>query len=450
MTSIAIKLEGAATFVPATDQHYGEPLSPIEANSVCSTTSDQDPTLPATVRTPRTNETRPRRPSIAVWSDPSLLSVSTESNKARRRSSQQTLSLMLVDKQNKSTAADRLSSLDCKLFQRIASYLDFASKMQLAACSKTLESIVRNDAEILGTVDLSYYNRRITDDTIEMIVEDIIGPHVRSLSLSHCYYVTDKGMAIIAEQCPQLEALDLNSCWLITDVSLCKLGQHCLRLTSINLSNCRKITDAGISTFLQQKSLQPSLGLTELALSYCKNITNKTMHALAEYCSKTLSFLNIQRCTKVTDDAFEDWAITGFPALRQLVLTDCSFLTDKAIAMLVKAAPNLEHLRINFCCALSDSAVEDLSMLERLRALDVSFCGAAVSDASVAVLLKARANTLKSLNLRGCMRISGVGLMTAIEPVASLQLLNVSQCPGISAQVLSCLSRSPHVQNLVA
>lgn len=421
--------------------------------------------MPATVRTLRTNETRPRRPSIAVWSDPSLLSVS-EPNKARRRSSPQTSPLdeaaagdetavMLVDTdkaKKEATAAltDRLSCLNTKLLQRIASYLDFASTVQLAACSKTLESLVRNNAEILSTVDLSTRNKRITDDTIEMIVEDIVGPHVRSLSLSHCYYVTDRGLAIIAEQCPQLETLDLNSCWLITDASLSKLGQHCPRLTCINLSNCRKITDAGISSLLQLKASQPSLGLTELCLSYCKNITNRTMHALAEHSTKTLTLLNIQRCTKVTDDAFEGWAQTGvFTNLRELILTDCSFLSDKAIAMLIKAAPNLERLCINFCCALSDSAVEDLATLKRLRELDVSFCGAAVSDASVGVLLKERADTLEYLNIRGCMRVSGAGIMAAIEP-AFLHTLNVSQCLGVSTQELSCLSGSAHIQNLVA
>src|ERR1700754_2165503 len=45
----------------------------VDTSTICSTSSDQDPTLPSAVNKIRNMGTRKRRESVAVWTDPTLL-----------------------------------------------------------------------------------------------------------------------------------------------------------------------------------------------------------------------------------------------------------------------------------------------------------------------------------------------------------------------------------------
>ncbi|KAI7849042.1 hypothetical protein BDC45DRAFT_521821 [Circinella umbellata] len=440
-------VSGGVVYVPAEEQDYGASLAPIDQSAVCSTTSDQDPTLPPPTTTAanqlRTRETRPRRPSIAVWSDPALLAAAAKASvhsPSRRRSvtiTEETYALELT-----SDKRDRLTALDTSIIARIASLMDFASLIRLSNASRKLYRTLHKQHVQAQQIDLGSSNRLMTDETIELLI-DLIGPNVESLYLTHCYHLTDKAIMTIAQNAPHLKKLDLNSCWLITDQSLDTLRN----LQWLDLSNCRKITNAGMLRLLENNTQ-----LQHLTLSYCKNLTDETMLYFAQHCTKSLKYLNLQRCTKITDQGFVYWvnqAPNAFCALHTLNLTDCSFLTDKAIAHLVVAAPYLKDLSISFCCALSDTSLEELAKLEELESLDASYCGSAVSDASIITLLKGTSSTIRKLNIRGCVRISGVGLMTGIEYAKGLESVNISQCPGISGSVRTCLLRSSRIHHLL-
>lgn len=446
-------LPDRASYAPAQDQYVAaDSMASIHPTAVCSTTSDYDPMYPSNVSALKTREPK-RRPSIAVWADAALSAIANQKEPISSARAATAYKSPLAKTLPEDTtllfvrSKDRLTSLDPSILSHILRYLDFLSIIQFSAVSKRCRRLLIQRCEGLFTnVDLSTCNKRINDDSMNAIAP-LIGPYVRSLSLSHCFHLTDTGIVTLAEHAPHLEALDLNSCWQMTNKSLRVLGASCPHLTKLDISNCRKVSDAGLCDFLARSGD----GLTDLALSYCKNITDRGMQAIAVHGASTLTSLNIQRCTKISDDAFMAWSLRAQPllALKTLILTDCSFLTDRAVLCLVKAAPNLEHLGLSFCCSLSDSAVEILANLKHLTSLDVSFCGAAVSDASIKKLLKERAETLTALSIRGCVRISGVGLLSAMEP-AKLSYLNISQCPCIGSQVKTCLSTSNHVDQIVS
>ncbi|KAI9261422.1 hypothetical protein BDA99DRAFT_464372 [Phascolomyces articulosus] len=438
-------VSGGVVYVPAEEQDYGASLAPIDRSAICSTTSDQDPTLPPPTKANqiRSRETRPRRPSIAVWSDPSLLAVASmastctpTSPTSKRRSvtiKEETYALELTLNQR-----DRFTALDTSIIARIATLLDFASLIRLSSASRKLYRTLHKQHVQAQQIDLGSSNRLMTDDTIGLLI-DLIGANVESLYLTHCYHLTDQAIIMIAQNAPHLRKLDLNSCWLITDRSLDSLRS----LQWLDLSNCRKITDNGMLHLLENNT-----NLQHLTLSYCKNLTDQTMLYFAQHCTQDLQYLNLQRCTKITDQGFVHWlnqAPNAFCALHTLNLTDCSFLTDRAIAHLIVAAPYLNDLSISFCCALSDTSLEELAKLEQLEALDASYCGSAVSDASIITLLKGTSQTIHRLNIRGCVRISGIGLMTGMEYAKHLKYVNISQCPGISPQVRTCIARSGHI-----
>ncbi|KAF9279854.1 hypothetical protein BGZ68_007651 [Mortierella alpina] len=221
--------------------------------------------------------------------------------------------------------------------------------------------------------------------------------------------------------------------------------------------------------------------LSRLNLSYCKNLTDKSFIHLCLYGSKQLESLNLQRCTTITPEAFmsldidnkmsvqENMVFDGavlrqqqqqqqqqavhpgynplvepcFPRLKELVLSDCTFLTDAAIVALAPNMPRLEVVSLSFCCALTDIAVEALSeSCLFIKKLDLSFCGSAVSDASLYQLARFDAlepgqHSLEELEIRGCVRVTELGVREVVNGCLHLRRLNISSCSGIGTGELS-------------
>ncbi|KAI9303865.1 hypothetical protein BJ944DRAFT_250339 [Cunninghamella echinulata] len=564
----------------------------IEPQSICSTTCDQDPTLPNAANQIRKMETRKRRASIAVWSDPSLMERANRYNDKLDQQQQQKqnngLHLQQIDikrynkeeddntvdeeedatllpppsplwampntppedsfyhdysmskhsdtsalyrhalekgeeKEENQKAKNIFNLLDKSIVARIMNYLDFKSLMQVMCVTKSVRAMFSDD-RLLRHIDLATTHKQITDERFSYLMP-LIRHQVRYLSLSQCFHLTDTGFQSLVnnnkeqdndnynydyDQQPQppsptsptddptsfifssslpssklsstftnsslirLQGLNLNSCWLLTDKSLELLGQKCPQLIELDLSNCRKITNGGIYRFLEAKQHHidqgVGKGLEWISLSYCKNLNDITMQHLATFTKDTLKYINLQRCTKISDQGFLSWMATisdnndkddkddkdgmvVFSKLKHLSLVDCSFLTDRAIQLLTKAAPYLEKISLSFCCALSDTAMVTLGSLSQLKDLDVSFCGAAVSDASLYKFLDQQrlvrhhqqdnnnnndsldgSGGLEKLNIRGCVRITNDGIYPIVKELAKVGLyeLNMSQCPTIN------------------
>jgi len=152
----------------------------------------------------------------------------------------------------------------------------------------------------------------------------------------------------------------MKSVWDVSGQAISEIAQRCGNLEEIDLSNCRKVGDATLSRIIgngmialsPEKMAVDSMtpGVKRLTLSYCKHLTDRFMAHLAnnEQVAARLESLNISRCTTITDWGFQTWSVTSgggrFSALRDLKLSDCTFLTDQAIVYLVNAAPNLQKL----------------------------------------------------------------------------------------------------------
>ncbi|KAI8086746.1 uncharacterized protein BX664DRAFT_336658 [Halteromyces radiatus] len=434
-------------------------METIQPQSICRTTCDQDPTLPITPATElRNKETKKRRASVAVWSDPMLVDLAKRTTSKPLDDDEMELPNEIelppvwavphtppeeMDMDTlKKMPGDRFTSLNPSILVHIMSFLDFGTLIQVIRVNQAMRSMFKND-QLVQSIDLSLAHKKVTDDTFAYLMP-MVRRRLRSLCLAQCFHLTDVGFRSLwmeKEDSPlfspaplqYLHTLDLNSCWLLTDKSLQLLGEKCPQLTRLDLSNCRKITNGGMYLFLEAKRVNHSKGLEWLSLSYCKNLNDVTMQHLAEYTNTTLTYLNIQRCTKITDQGFVAWTSNPvFIKLQHLLLMDCSFLTDRTIQLICQAAPLLTRLSLSFCCSLSDSAMIPLSHMTNLADLDMSFCGAAVSDHSLKLLLS-MTPSLKCLNLRGCVRVTGDGLLALLDH-RQLHELNISQCPCVSIQ----------------
>jgi F-box and leucine-rich repeat protein 7 len=85
-------------------------------------------------------------------------------------------------------------------------------------------------------------------------------------------------------------------------------------------------------------------------------------------------------------------------------------------------------LDLSFCCALSDTATEVLSLgCPHLKVLKLSFCGSAVSDGSLRSV-GLHLIDLVELSVRGCVRVTEVGVRAVLEGCRDLKVFDISQC----------------------
>ncbi|QSZ29397.1 hypothetical protein DSL72_003911 [Monilinia vaccinii-corymbosi] len=335
------------------------------------------------------------------------------------------------------------------------SFLDIYQLMRLRLVSLHWSTLLTSSPNVCQTVDLSLYNRTVTNKALVEYICPFVGHRARSIDISNCFHITDEGFAAIYSQCgPNIRIWKMKSVWDITANAVLEMANSAKELEEIDLSNCRKVSDNLLARIVgwvvtepiaPQASLRqkpgtfiPPVGtvvgcpnLKRLTLSYCKHVTDRSMAHLAVHAHQRLQSIDLTRCTTITDNGFQHWSIYKFAKLEKLILADCTYLTDNAIVYLTNAAKGLKELDLSFCCALSDTATEVLSLgCPLLQSLKLSFCGSAVSDSSLRSI-GLHLLELKELSVRGCVRVTGVGVEAVVEGCSKLEIFDVSQCKNL-------------------
>ncbi|KAH6608918.1 cyclic nucleotide-binding domain-containing [Trichoderma cornu-damae] len=383
----------------------------------------------------------------------------------------------------------RRPTISDSILVRILQYADIGELLRLRRVSSHWKALVTTSPYLCRHVDLSCYNRRVTDQVIIDTLAPFIGTRALVVDLNNCFHVTDEGFSVLWRTCGKnVRTWRMRSLWDVSANQILEMSENAKGLEEVDWSNCRKVGDNLLGRVVgwvipeapappapppatggkvvtsssgakgakgakakdktaqqqQQQQQQPSstaapapgtvIGcskLNTLNLSYCKHITDRSMGHLAAHASSRLRSLSLTRCTSITDAGFQSWAQFKFEKLTHLCLADCTYLSDNAIVALVNAAKNLTHLDLSFCCALSDTATEVVALgLPKLRELRLAFCGSAVSDGSlegVALHL----NELEGLSVRGCVRVTGRGLENILRGCARLRWIDVSQCRNL-------------------
>lgn len=372
---------------------------------------------------------------------------------------------------------------------RVLAKLDLPEVLRLRCVSKHWDQLLRQDGGIFSTLDLTPYNRIITDNALRQLAP-FVGQRPKHIDITNCFHITDEGFNILAANCAaNVITFSMRSVWEVSAAAIHEMVKQNNGLVHLDLSNCRKVNDALLMHVVgnipppappitapnmsasnrthsqQYLARNPHLArrpppatptgppnstrtnhpqvpagvpivlgaqaLSVLTLSYCKHVTDRTMAHLALFARHRLTSLDLTRCTTITDAGFDAWGAHFFPALTTLILADCTYLSDAAIVALTNAAPYLRHLDLGFCCALSDTATEVLALgCVKLEWLCLAFCGSAVSDGSLRTV-GMHLSQLKFLSVRGCIRVTGVGVEAVVEGCRRLEQFDVSQCRNL-------------------
>ncbi|CAJ2500749.1 Uu.00g036020.m01.CDS01 [Anthostomella pinea] len=356
----------------------------------------------------------------------------------------------------------------------IFQYLDIANLIRMRQLSSHWRTITATSPKLGLHVDLAPYNRTVTDEVLIQTIAPFLGPRPISVDVSNCFHVTDEGFSALWKMCGKnVKTWKMKSVWDVSANQILDMSDHAKDLEEVDWSNCRKVGDnllarvmgwvvpdhppqatkqvviASSSSRLKgQKKTQtqtvtlPPPGtvigcpkLKRLNLSYCKHITDRSMAHMAAHASNRLQSISLTRCTSITDAGFQSWAQFRFVNLSHLCLADCTYLSDNAIVALVNSAKALTHLDLSFCCALSDTATEVVALgLPQLRELKMAFCGSAVSDNSLACIAL-HLNGLERLSVRGCVRVTAVGIESVLDGCGRLAWTDISQCRNLEGWV---------------
>ncbi|ORY57834.1 uncharacterized protein BCR38DRAFT_489828 [Pseudomassariella vexata] len=353
----------------------------------------------------------------------------------------------------------------------IFQWLDLVELLRLRRVSIHWRKLLATSPKLCTDVDLTPHNRTLTDKVLVTIIAPFIGPRLLSVDISNCFHVTDEGFSTLWKVCGKnVKSWKMKSVWDVSANQILEMSEHAKDLEEVDWSNCRKVGDnllarvvgwvvpkhapqtakqvvisnsrvKGQKPQTQTVTLPPAgtvVGcpkLKRLNLSYCKHITDRSMAHLAAHASNRLEMLSLTRCTSITDAGFQSWTQFRFHNLTHLCLADCTYLSDNAIVALVNAAKSLTHLDLSFCCALSDTATEVVALgLPQLQELKMAFCGSAVSDNSLACIAL-HLNDLERLSVRGCVRVTAVGMENILDGCSRLVWTDVSQCRNIEGWV---------------
>lgn len=260
--------------------------------------------------------------------------------------------------------------LSDQLLIRIFSLLDIYHLMRLRQVSLHWQRLLSFHPAIARHLDLSVYNRHITNKALTDYICPFVGNRPRTVDLSNCYHVTDVGFNALVATCgSNVTAWKMKSVWDITANAVLEMANTAKDLEEVDLSNCRKVSDNLLARIVGWVVTDPPAGvkrptgpncapapgppvgtvvgcpkLARLTLSYCKHVTDRSMAHLAVHAHDRLQSIDLTRCTTITDNGFSHWGIYRFVKLEKLVLADCTYLTDNAIVSLTHAAKGLKEL----------------------------------------------------------------------------------------------------------
>ena len=256
----------------------------------------------------------------------------------------------------------------------IFKHLELHHLFRLRAVSLHWSELLSKSADLLHDLDLNMYNRNVTDDVLVKTICPFVGERARYVDISNCFHITDEGFSKLVNMCgANVVSWKMKSVWDVTAPAILEMANKAVDLEEIDMSNCRKVGDTLLARILgwvapgrhkpieeQGKTgkgpgLKPTMytatgtvygcpQLKRLTLSYCKHITDRSMHHIAAHAAPRIEEMDLTRCTTITDHGFQFWGNSNFSRLRKLCLADCTYLTDNAIVFLTNAAKNLEEL----------------------------------------------------------------------------------------------------------
>nr|CAB3450449.1 unnamed protein product [Digitaria exilis] len=259
-----------------------------------------------------------------------------------------------------------------------------------------------------------------------------------SQSPSRSFYpgVIDDDLDVIAGSFRNLRVLSLQNCKGISDVGVAKLGDGLLSLHTLDVSRCIKLSDKGCNSITDAGVSALADGCHHIKLldiSKCNKVGDPGVCKIAEASSSRLLSIKLLDCSKVGDESIFSLA-KWCRNLDTLVIGGCRNISDASIKALALACYNsLRSLRMDWCLKLTDTSLRSLlSNCKHLVAIDVGCCGQITDIAFLDVEGNGFQSELKVLKISSCVQLTVAGVSSALKSFKALEYLDVRSCPLVT------------------
>ncbi|KAH1266304.1 F-box/LRR-repeat protein 3 [Glycine max] len=268
---------------------------------------------------------------------------------------------------------------------------------------------------------------------------------LRELSLSKCLGVTDEALSFLVSKHKDLRKLDITCCRKITDVSIASISNSCAGLTSLKMESCTLVPSEAFVLIGEKCHYIEELDLTD------NEIDDEGLMSISS-CSR-LSSLKIGICLNITDRGLT-YVGMHCSKLKELDLYRSTGVDDLGISAIARGCPGLEMINTSYCTSITDRALITLSKCSNLKTLEIRGCLLVTSIGLAAIAMNCR--QLSRLDIKKCYNIDDSGMIALAHFSQNLRQINLSYSSVtdvglLSLANISCLQSFTvlHLQGLV-
>lgn len=277
----------------------------------------------------------------------------------------------------------------------------------LALCvQKLAQNLIKYGPKRVRYATLSALPRRALEELLDILVaknalNDNVLPYAltrqtHKLGLEGASQLRRCVLSTIGRSCPNLCVLDVRTCQQIDNKIVRDVLQHCERLEVLRLDGCPRISDSAFAPALWKPPLAGLLGLRELSVG---------------------------KCGQITAEGLMGYVLKGAPYLRTLGLAYCHGTVTDEVASELLFQFGLQALDLSFCSQLSDAPFQahPRSLLRELRLSNTN-----VGDKGIEEIAK-RSPHLEVLDAGWAMKLTDAGILAVLNHCCRLQSLCVCQ-----------------------
>ena len=313
--------------------------------------------------------------------------------------------------------------LPTRLLNQVFKHLDVLELLRLRQVSSYWMKLLFTSRDILQVLDLTPYNRQLTDAVLVDIICPFVGNRPRYVDISNCFHLSDEGFSVLAMTCaPDAKIWKMKSVWDITGQAVLEMANQAKNLEEVDLSNCRKVGDNLLARIVgwvvpDTSQLQLQQQQQQQQQQQRQGHTRKQSQQQQRRQHEQQQQQQQQQEDQNNDDSADKKTISnnanninvvppgtvvGCPLLKRLTLSYCKHITDRSMAHLaVHAAGRIEEIDLTRCTSISDEGFHHWSAypFTRLRKLCLADC-TYLSDHAIVYLTNA-AKGLRELDLVG-------------------------------------------------
>ncbi|KAH7426609.1 hypothetical protein KP509_10G008500 [Ceratopteris richardii] len=334
----------------------------------------------------------------------------------------------------KSLDVSRCLGISCKGIMELAHGELPLHSLMMAYCNPVVDSMLESFQKLENL-------RAIRFDACDLsgIKLGLIGKcctKLEELSLSKCKGVQDSGLSGAVMGCPNLKNLDLTCCYEITDLSLSSIASCCKDLVTLKMESCNNFSEHGLEELCKSCFLLEELDVTD------SNLNDACLMAISKF--RNLKCLKLGICENIHDKGLS-YIATNCLNLRELDLYRSIGISDEGIVAICGQCKRLTDLNMSYCTEITDRALFAVAQLKDLRTLELRGCTrlSALGLFSVAT----NCQSLLGLDLKRCTSLEDYAPLVLGQYCKNLKQVDLSYCAATD-QGLVAVARGRCMQNL--